>query len=79
MSFVRRAAGESVAVAVSNARNRTIVELPWGHVQAVNVFTGERYLAMNGKLRLTLPPRGGILLESALEGEKIGKITKKIP
>ncbi|MCD8188941.1 MAG: glycoside hydrolase family 13 protein [Clostridiales bacterium] len=79
VSFVRRAAGESVAVAVSNARTRTIVELPWGHVQAVDVFTGQRYLAMNGKLRLTLPPRGGILLESAPEGEKIGKITKKIP
>ena len=63
----RRSLDDQSIVTVTNASDKeTLLELPWSSHYAHDALTGQRFDAGDGKLRLHLTPREGLLLmESA--------------
>ena len=64
LSFARRAEGHSAGVAVNRGEMELLVELPWSGTAARDLDTGRRYLAVDGVLRLKVPPMEVLRLES---------------
>ena len=59
----RRVFEEEQSVAACNAGEQAAeLRLPWDAAAATDALTGERFAAVDGELRLTLPPLKGMLL-----------------
>ncbi len=63
LAFTRRCGGKNAAAAVNSGDNAQAVEVPWDAERAVDVLTGQKFLADNGSVQILLPPRSGVLLD----------------
>jgi glycosidase len=65
LSFTRSAAHQCVGVAVNRGDRVATAALPWQGKAARDLDTGHCYLAVDGLLRVNIPPMGMARLESA--------------
>lgn len=62
LAFRRVSDDEKSLVACNAGRMPVELEFAWDGADALDALTGERHATVGGKLRLTLPPFGGMLL-----------------
>ena len=60
--ITREHEGETTMVALNAGDEALTLTLPWPRGTAEDGLTGQRFLAVNGQLRLSLPPLDGVLL-----------------
>lgn len=60
--ITREHAGETTMVALNAGDEVLTLTLPWPGGMAEDGLTGQRFLAVNGQLRLSLPPLDGVIL-----------------
>jgi len=65
LSFARSWEGQWAGVAVNRGTEPALAEIPWHCSAAVDLDTGKRYLAVDGVLRLKVPPMGVLRLKDA--------------
>ena len=64
LSFTRVTPGACAGVAVNRGGRTVEVELPWPEKSALELGSGKRHLAVDGVLRLKVPPMGVLRLKS---------------
>ena len=62
LAFARDGEGETTVAAVNAGPEAVRLDLPWSAPLAVDALTEQRFLASDGVVRLTLPPRDAVLL-----------------
>ena len=62
LAFARDGEGETTVAAVNAGPEAVRLDLPWSAPLAVDALTEQRFLASEGAVRLTLPPRDAVLL-----------------
>ena len=62
LAFARDGEGETTVAAVNAGPEAVCLDLPWSAPLAVDALTEQRFLASDGVVRLTLPPRDAVLL-----------------
>lgn len=60
--ITREHEGETTMVALNAGDEALTLTLPWPRSTAEDGLTGQRFLAVNGQLRLSLPPLDGVVL-----------------
>ena len=60
--ITREHEGETTMVALNDGDEALTLTLPWPRGTAEDGLTGQRFLAVNGQLRLSLPPLDGVVL-----------------
>ena len=60
--ITREHEGETTMVALNTGDEALTLTLPWPRGTAEDGLTGQRFLAVNGQLRLSLPPLDGVVL-----------------
>lgn len=60
--ITREHEGETTMVALNAGDEALTLTLPWSRGTAEDGLTGQRFLAVNGQLRLSLPPLDGVVL-----------------
>ena len=60
--ITREHEGETTMVALNAGNEALTLTLPWPRGTAEDGLTGQRFLAVNGQLRLSLPPLDGVVL-----------------
>ena len=60
--ITRENEGETTMVALNTGDEALTLTLPWPRGTAEDGLTGQRFLAVNGQLRLSLPPLDGVVL-----------------
>ena len=60
--IAREHEGETTMVALNAGHEVLTLTLPWPRGMAEDGLTGQRFLAVNGQLRLSLPPLDGVVL-----------------
>ena len=60
--IAREHEGETTLIALNAGDETLTLTLPWPHGTAEDGLTGQRFLAVNGQLRLSLPPLDGVVL-----------------
>ena len=62
LAFARDGEGETTVAAVNAGPEAVRLDLPWSAPLAVDALTEQQFLASDGVVRLTLPPRDAVLL-----------------
>ena len=60
--IAREHEGETTLVALNAGEEALTLTLPWGASIAADALTGQQFLAVNGQLRVSLPPLDGLIL-----------------
>ena len=58
----RRTEGDVTVAALNAGEEALDLTLPWVGTMATDAMTGQQFLAVEGRVHLTLPPMGGVLL-----------------
>ena len=62
LAFRRQAEGETTAAAFNAGDAEVALTLPWEGREALDLLTGQRFAAWEGRIALCLPARGAVLL-----------------
>ena len=62
LAFRRQAEGETTAAAFNAGDAEAALTLPWEGREALDLLTGQRFAAWEGRIALCLPARGAVLL-----------------
>ncbi len=62
LAFRRQAEGETTAAAFNAGDAEAALTLPWEGREALDLLTGQRFAAWEGRIALRLPARGAVLL-----------------
>lgn len=62
LAFRRQAEGETTAAAFNAGDAEVALTLPWEGREALDLLTGQRFAAWEGRIALRLPARGAVLL-----------------
>ena len=65
LAFRRQAEGETTAAAFNAGDAEVALTLPWEGREALDLLTGQRFAAWEGRIALCLPARGAVLLTEA--------------
>ena len=65
LAFRRQAEGETTAAAFNAGDAEAALTLPWEGREALDLLTGQRFAAWEGRIALCLPARGAVLLTEA--------------
>ena len=65
LAFRRQAEGETTAAAFNAGDAEAALTLPWEGREALDLLTGQRFAAWEGRIALCLPARGVVLLTEA--------------
>ena len=65
LAFRRQAEGETTAAAFNAGDAEAALTLPWESREALDLLTGQRFAAWEGRIALCLPARGAVLLTEA--------------
>ena len=65
LAFRRQAEGETTAAAFNAGDAEVALTLPWEGREALDLLTGQRFAAWEGRIALYLPARGAVLLTEA--------------
>ena len=65
LAFRRQAEGETTAAAFNAGDAEAALTLPWEGREALDLLTGQRFAAGEGRIALCLPARGAVLLTEA--------------
>ena len=65
LAFRRQAEGETTAAAFNAGDAEAALALPWEGREALDLLTGQRFAAWEGRIALCLPARGAVLLTEA--------------
>ena len=65
LAFRRQADGETTAAAFNAGDAEVALTLPWEGREALDLLTGQRFAAWEGRIALCLPARGAVLLTEA--------------
>ena len=65
LAFCRQAEGETTAAAFNAGDAEAALALPWEGREALDLLTGQRFAAWEGRIALCLPARGAVLLTEA--------------
>ena len=65
LAFRRQAEGETTAAAFNAGDAEAALTLPWEGREALDLLTGQRFAAWEGRIALCLPARGAVLLTDA--------------
>ena len=60
--IARKHGGETTLIALNAGDETLTLTLPWGASIAAEALTGQQFLAVNGQLRVSLPPLDGLIL-----------------
>ncbi len=62
LAFERETEGETTIAALNAGDEALTLTLPWPHSTAKDALTGQHFLAVNHRVRITLPPSSALLL-----------------
>ena len=62
LAITREHEGETTMVALNAGDDARTLTLPWPRGTAEDGLSGQRLVAVNGQLRLSLPPLDGVVL-----------------